>query len=61
MRGKMLSRKFCPKCGSEDVMMIAAGMTGSWMCKKCGFTGSVFPEKEVVGREIDENDMGDEE
>lgn len=48
----MLNKKFCPQCGSEDVTMIAAGITGSWMCKKCRFTGSVFPEKEIVGREM---------
>ncbi len=44
----MLGKKFCPKCGSEDVMMVAGGITGTWMCKKCGFSGSIFPEKELI-------------
>lgn len=44
----MLGKKFCPKCRSEDIAMVAGGITGSWMCKKCGFSGSVFPEREIV-------------
>ena len=48
----MISKKFCPNCGSEDVMMVAGGMTGTWMCKNCGYSGSVFPEKEILGREM---------
>ncbi|MCH7568676.1 MAG: TFIIB-type zinc ribbon-containing protein [Nanoarchaeota archaeon] len=48
----MISKKFCPRCRSEDVAMIAGGVTGTWMCKKCGFSGSVFPEREIVGREM---------
>ena len=45
----VLTKKFCPKCGSEDVQMIAGGITGSWICKNCSYSGSVFPEKEIVG------------
>ncbi|PXY71322.1 hypothetical protein CXX78_01660 [Candidatus Parvarchaeota archaeon] len=45
----VLTKKFCPRCGSEDVHMIAGGITGSWMCGNCGYTGSIFPEKEIVG------------
>ncbi len=48
----MISKKFCPNCGSEDVMMVAGGMTGTWMCKRCGFSG-IFPEKELIGRGSD--------
>lgn len=49
----MLSKKFCPKCGSDEVEMIAGGTTGTWMCKKCGFSGSIFPEREILGRNTD--------
>jgi len=51
----MLSKKFCPNCGSEEVRMVASGMTGAWMCKKCGFSGSIFPEKEIIGGNMNEN------
>ncbi len=51
----MIGKKFCPKCRSEEVMMVAGGITGSWMCKKCGFSGSIFPEKEIVGGDMSEN------
>ena len=47
----MISKKICPNCGSSEVEMIAGGMTGSWMCRNCGYSGSVFPEKEILGRE----------
>jgi len=43
----MITVKICPNCGSEDVYMVAGGIIGSWMCKKCGYTGSVF-EKEII-------------
>lgn len=43
--------RICPRCGSDDVQMIAGGTIGMWMCKKCGFSGSIFPEKPIVGAE----------
>ena len=46
----MITRKICPNCGSEDVFMIAGGVIGNWMCKKCGYTGAIL-EKEILGRE----------
>ena len=49
----MLSKKFCPKCRSEEVIMVAGGITGTWMCKSCGFSGSIFPEKEILSRDMD--------
>jgi ribosomal protein L37AE/L43A len=46
----MISKKFCPLCKGEDVEMMAGGVTGSWMCKKCGYNG-IMPEKEFIGGE----------
>lgn len=46
----MITKKICPNCGSEEVYMIAGGMTGTWMCKSCGHIGPVF-EKEIIGSE----------
>ena len=54
----MITKKFCPDCGSEEVMMVAGGITGTWMCKDCGFTG-MFPEKEIIGREMKETGAKD--
>ena len=47
----MITKKFCPRCGSDDVDMIAGGIIGAWMCRKCGYSGSIFPEREIVGGE----------
>ncbi|MDO8508472.1 MAG: hypothetical protein Q7S27_02185 [Nanoarchaeota archaeon] len=47
----MLSVKFCPQCNSEDIQMVAGGITGTWTCKDCGYIGSIFPEKEIAGSE----------
>ena len=48
----MITTKFCPRCKSENVKMIAGGITGSFMCENCGYAGSIFPEKEIIGRKI---------
>ena len=47
----MITTKICPNCGSEEVYMIAGGITGTWMCKKCGYSGPVF-EKEIIESEV---------
>ncbi len=47
----MITKKFCPNCGSNDVELVAGGITGSWMCRNCGYLGSIFPEKPILGRE----------
>jgi len=31
--------------------MVAGGVTGTYMCRNCGFSGSVFPEKEILSKE----------
>ena len=50
-----MGRKFCPRCGSEDVNMAAGGITGTWKCEKCSYIGSIFPEKEIEEKK-NEND-----
>ncbi len=47
----VLKVRICPKCGSDDVQMVAGGAIGMWICKKCGFSGSIFPEKPILGSE----------
>jgi Zn ribbon nucleic-acid-binding protein len=39
--------KFCPKCESSDLIMVAGGEIGMWECKDCSFRSSIFPEKEI--------------
>jgi ribosomal protein L37AE/L43A len=46
----MITRKTCPKCGSDDVVMISTGMAGTWKCRNCGFAGNMI-EKPFVGRD----------
>ncbi len=45
----MIGKKFCPNCGSEEVVMVAGGITGAWMCKECSYSGSIFPEQPLIG------------
>ena len=47
----MITQKFCPNCGSSEVEMVAGGTTGNWMCRECGYMGTVF-EKEIFGKEM---------
>jgi transposase-like protein len=55
----MIGKKFCPRCKSEDIMMVAGGVTGTWMCKSCGYSGSIFPEKEIVGGDLNDKKSND--
>ncbi len=48
---KMISTKFCPQCGGDNIVMVAGGEIGMWKCVDCGFTGSIFPEKAIISRE----------
>ncbi len=65
----MIGKKFCPNCGGDDVEMVAGGITGAWMCADCGYSGSIFPEKPIVGGKSaeyeeeteDDLDLDDEE
>ena len=40
-------KRFCPKCDSEEVQPFIGGITGTWMCKECGYVG-VFPERALA-------------
>ena len=42
--------KFCPRCKGRELELVAGGNIGMKECKKCGYTGSVFPEKESKNR-----------
>jgi len=39
--------KFCPRCKSKEIKLVVGGNIGLWECKKCGYRGSIFPEKEI--------------
>jgi len=42
-----MKTKFCPKCRSTDLAMVAGATVGMWECKKCSYRSSIFPEKEL--------------
>ena len=51
-----MTRKFCPKCGSEDVKIeitptAVVGMPQRWVCNECNYSNFVFPEKEELEEE----------
>ncbi|MDO8460434.1 MAG: hypothetical protein Q7S74_04955 [Nanoarchaeota archaeon] len=53
----MITKKICPTCGSFDLMPVAGGLTGIWMCKECGYSGNMI-EKPIIGGNIQgEDDM----
>ncbi len=39
--------KFCPRCKGTVLDLVAGGNIGMMECRKCGYTGSIFPEKEL--------------
>jgi ribosomal protein L37AE/L43A len=53
----MRTKRFCPKCGSDEVMMVAGGTTGMWVCKSCGFSGPSFPEEPITELEQRESSI----
>lgn len=57
----MIGRKFCPNCESEDIEMVAGGITGIWMCRECGFSGASFPERVPIAEDEDHDDFDDME
>ena len=47
----MDSKRFCPKCKSEDVKLQQGnlyGTPGNWVCNKCGFHNVIFPVKKEL-------------
>ena len=38
--------RFCPRCNSRDIVMVAGGQIGLFRCVDCGFQSPIFPEKE---------------
>jgi len=49
----MLAKKVCPKCGSDDVVVLSKGSMNVWKCRNCGFVGNMI-DKPIVGKEIGE-------
>ena len=43
--------KICPKCGSTEIIPKIGGIMGIWKCRKCKFSGSIFPEVEKIKKE----------
>ena len=41
---------FCPRCHSSEIEPYAAGITGTYRCKKCGYVGTLIIEKDLVKR-----------
>jgi len=54
----IISKKACPECGSEDVMIVEPN-SGLWMCKECQYTGHHFIDKEIIGRTQSNMEIGD--
>jgi hypothetical protein len=57
---KTIKVYFCPRCGGKDVAFVfkfrnAFGIVPKMECKKCKFSGSIFPllvvDKESLNRE----------
>jgi ribosomal protein S27AE len=39
--------RFCPKCGSDDVVVAIGEKVGTWKCNSCEFKSSLMNEKEM--------------
>jgi len=48
---KTFKVKLCPKCNSDDVSIAVGGKIGMWECRKCGYRGAGFIEKEMSEEE----------
>jgi hypothetical protein len=53
---KVFKLRLCPKCGSDNVMVVLTGEEGKgakeWECKKCKWTGKNIEEKEITEDEF---------
>lgn len=54
--GKVFKIKKCPKCSSDDVLVVLTGEEGKgrgeWGCKKCGWKGTG-----IVIQDVDEDEF----
>jgi Zn ribbon nucleic-acid-binding protein len=54
--GKTFKIRECPKCKSDDVVVLLTGEEGKgsrgWECKKCGWQGHNVQEKELTEDEL---------
>lgn len=50
-KGKTFKVRLCPKCGSDNVVVVLVGeegkSKGEWECRKCGWVGKNVSEKEM--------------
>lgn len=46
----MIEKRFCPKCkgGDAEPLIGIGGFTGTYRCRECGFSGSIFPVRETI-------------
>ena len=44
--------RFCPRCKSTQIIMVAGGQIGIWQCSRCGFQSVVFPERDFDDKEL---------
>lgn len=57
----MITKKICPRCGSEDVHPITG--TGQWMCYECRYSSAEFVEEPIIGKGtlLDEDEVSEED
>ncbi len=55
-KGKKISIKVCPKCGSKEIEVVLGGKEGKgskgWKCKKCGWEGKETDKLELNEEEF---------
>jgi len=44
----MLTKKKCPRCGSEDIEIISSGDVNNFMCKNCGYAGNMEDKMPIM-------------
>ena len=67
---KKFKVKLGPKCSSDEVSIAVGSKVGTWECKKCGYKGTDFINKEMTeeeyfdyldSKEIDLPELGEPE
>ena len=53
----MVGKKYCPNCGSENVME----EDGKYICNGCDFEAGVFPERHLIVEDIEDEEDEEEE